>query len=222
MRAAARGAEVALLPKEIFYRLVDNSPLTRHAIQDLAAKVHSEAGRMTRLVEDILDLALIEEARPPAETLALDDVIADAVAKSQMLAETMGIPVTSECPQLSLRGDRRSLVSALANLVENAINYTAAKGTDPPEAVHVRARREGDRAVIEVEDHGIGIPERHQERIFERFYRVDRGRSRSRGGTGLGLAIVRHVVLNHRGELSVESVPGEGSKFRLELPLLES
>ena len=78
----------------------------------------------------------------------------------------------------------------------------------------------GALAVVEVEDHGIGIPQRHQARIFERFYRVDRGRSRSNGGTGLGLAIVKHVVQNHGGQVSVESVPGSSSIFRIELPLV--
>jgi signal transduction histidine kinase len=113
------------------------------------------------------------------------------------------------------------LISAVANLVENAINYTAAKALDQPAPVEVRIQRENKLAVIEVEDHGIGIPERHQDRIFERFYRVDRGRSRVSGGTGLGLAIVRHVVQNHQGRISVRSVSGEGSTFRIELPALE-
>ena len=118
-------------------------------------------------------------------------------------------------------GDRRRLVSAVANLIETAVVYTSAKGDSEPDPVQVRVFARSDSAIVEVEDHGIGIPERHIGRIFERFYRVDRGRSRARGGTGLGLAIVRHVVQNHWGEIEVDSVPGKGSTFRIVLPARE-
>jgi two-component system sensor histidine kinase SenX3 len=189
--------------------------------RDLAERIQGEAGRMTRLVEDILDLALIEQARPQAEAVDICDVARDAVEQSKVLAETTGVAVQLSCAPAILNADRRQLVSAIANLVENAINYTAAKGIDQPAPVEVTVQREGDLAVIEVEDHGIGIPDRHQDRVFERFYRVDRGRSRASGGTGLGLAIVRHVVQNHEGEISLRSVSGVGSTFRIELPALE-
>ena len=95
------------------------------------------------------------------------------------------------------------------------------KGSDSIQPVLVRGFRNGNTACIEVQDHGIGIPERHRDRVFERFYRVDKGRNHGRGGTGLGLAIVRHVVENHWGEVTIDSVPGTGSTFRVSLPTRE-
>jgi two-component system sensor histidine kinase SenX3 len=112
-----------------------------------------------------------------------------------------------------VRGDRRQLVSAVANLLENACKYS-----DPGSVVQVRSRADGTTVEVDVCDQGIGIPERDLERVFERFYRVDRARSRETGGTGLGLAIVRHVATNHGGEVRVRSQEGEGSVFTLSLP----
>ena len=189
--------------------------------KDVAVRISAETTRMSRLVEDILDLALIEGSGIETESVDLADVAAEAVAKSRSLADGLGIEVRQSSESARVAGDRRRLTSAVANLVENALNYTAAKGSPAPAPVDVRIWPESDRAIIEVEDRGIGIPERHQARIFERFYRVDRGRSRASGGTGLGLAIVRHVVENHSGELEVESTPGEGSRFRILLPAQE-
>ena len=111
-------------------------------------------------------------------------------------------------------GDRRQLVSALGNLVENGVKYSEAGST-----VQVRVRVEGASVELMVADHGIGIPAQDHDRIFERFYRVDKGRGRDTGGTGLGLAIVRHVATNHRGEVLVSSQEGEGSTFVLRIPL---
>ncbi len=111
-------------------------------------------------------------------------------------------------------GDRRQLVSALFNLLENAVKYS-----DPGTSVRVRTATDGRMVDLSVEDHGIGIPRRDIERVFERFYRVDRARSRETGGTGLGLAIVRHVANNHHGQVHVESDEGHGSTFTLRLPL---
>ncbi len=189
--------------------------------RDVAAKISSEASRMNRLVEDILDLAEIESSSSQPEDIDLSEVATVAVAKSRSLAEALGITVRVSVESVRVAGDRGQLTSAVANIVENALNYTAAKGMPDPLPVDLRIWEEPGRAIVEVKDHGIGIPERHQERIFERFYRVDRGRSRASGGTGLGLAIVRNVVKNHAGEVEIESVPGEGSTFRIVLPTQE-
>jgi two-component system sensor histidine kinase SenX3 len=104
-------------------------------------------------------------------------------------------------------------VSAVFNLLDNAVKYSDAGGS-----VEVLCRTDGRQVDIKVRDHGIGIPTADRERIFERFYRVDRGRGRDTGGTGLGLAIVRHVATNHRGQVHVQSREGEGSTFTLRLP----
>ena len=114
-------------------------------------------------------------------------------------------------------GDREQLVMALHNLIENAINYSPEKTR-----VTISARVVGNLVEIVVKDQGIGISEREQARIFERFYRVDPARSRETGGTGLGLSIVKHVVANHGGDVSVWSQVGEGSSFTLRLPLIEN
>jgi two-component system sensor histidine kinase SenX3 len=115
--------------------------------------------------------------------------------------------------RVTVLGDRRQVVSAIANLVENAVKYS-----EPGSEVSVRSRTDGHWVDIEVVDHGIGIPTRDLDRVFERFYRVDRARSRETGGTGLGLAIVRHVATNHGGSVQVRSQEGAGSTFTLRLP----
>jgi two-component system sensor histidine kinase SenX3 len=114
---------------------------------------------------------------------------------------------------VTVLGDRRQLISALSNLVDNAIKYSA-----PGSEVELTARHVDRWIEFTIRDHGIGIPTRDLDRIFERFYRVDRARSRETGGTGLGLAIVRHVVTNHEGEITVHSIEGEGSTFTMRIP----
>ena len=119
-------------------------------------------------------------------------------------------------PGTTVVGDERQLVSALVNLLDNAIKYS-----EPGSIVELEADRQGGWVVITVRDQGIGIPSKDLERIFERFYRVDRARSRETGGTGLGLSIVRHVASNHGGTVEVASREGEGSTFTLRLPRSE-
>src|SRR5581483_5800267 len=129
-------------------------------------------------------------------------------------ADERGIRIVERfTPGLTLVGDPGQLVSALANLLDNAIKYS-----DPGSTVDLDAVADGGTVQLRVSDHGIGIPARDHERIFERFYRVDRARSRETGGTGLGLAIARHVAINHGGRVMVDSREGEGSTFTLVLP----
>ena len=185
----------------------------------LAGRVQVEALRVGRIIDDLLDLSRIEaEETPPREPVVVSLVLAEAVERVRSLAEQRGIRLELAEPEdtLAVLGDRRQLVSALYNLVENAVKYSE---VDAP--VRVQVRREGTGVAIEVSDDGVGIPARDLERIFERFYRVDQGRSRATGGTGLGLAIVRHVAANHGGEVTVSSREGEGSTFTLRLPVME-
>jgi two-component system, OmpR family, sensor histidine kinase SenX3 len=188
----------------------------------LSERIQSEASRMTRLVDDILDLSLIEAHQTVRGVVDISQVINDAVKQVALASEALAVPIEVDCEPIEVLGDHRRLVSAIANLIENAVSYTSAKGTDSTEPVIVRGFRRAGNAHIEVEDHGIGIADRHLTRIFARSYRVDKGRSRVRGGTGLGLAIVRHVVQNHWGEVTVESVPGQGSTFSVVLPAREN
>jgi two-component system sensor histidine kinase SenX3 len=124
------------------------------------------------------------------------------------------VAVARDASDAVLYCDRHRISSAIQNLIDNAIKYS-----DDGKVVEVHGYRTDDDFEFAVHDEGIGIPKRDRERIFERFYRVDQARSRATGGTGLGLAIVRHVVQSHGGEVTVESTEGEGSTFRLSLPL---
>jgi two-component system sensor histidine kinase SenX3 len=190
----------------------DDPDVTRRLAERLAA----EAFRVGNTIDDLLELSRLEVATGlAADTVSVAQFVADAVERVRGAAEQRGIEIeVEEAPvRLTVVGDRRQLVSAVTNLVDNAVKYS-----EPGSAVAVRARTDGVWLDVTVRDHGMGIPRRDLERIFERFYRVDRARSRETGGTGLGLAIVRHVASNHRGEVRVESREGVGSTFTLRLP----
>jgi len=189
----------------------------------LAERMQLEAFRVARIIDDLLDLSRIEsEEAPVREPVPVHVAVAQAIERIRPVAEHQGVTIDVNEPprRLTVVGDRRQLVSAVHNLLENAVKYSEDAST-----VEVRVRSvadpkspEGTWVEISVRDYGIGIPARDIERIFERFYRVDRARARDTGGTGLGLAIVRHVATNHRGEVHVASQEGEGSTFTLRLP----
>jgi two-component system phosphate regulon sensor histidine kinase PhoR len=176
---------------------------------------HTE--RLQRLLDDLLDLARIESGHtPPSMEPIRADALMDAAAGTvASLAQSRGVELIREPTEepLVIRGDRRQLEQALVNLLDNAVKYT-----DPPGRVVLSIRRRDREVHLEVSDTGVGIPEEHIPRIFERFYRVDKARSRQLGGTGLGLAIVKHIVQAHGGRVEVESTPGKGSTFRVVLP----
>jgi two-component system sensor histidine kinase SenX3 len=184
--------------------------------QRLAERIVTESFRVGRTIEDLLELSRIESGEAPhREPVAVHLVVAEAIERIRPAAEQAGIDLVVREPdrRLAAFGDRRQLVSAIYNLLDNAVKYS-----DSCSAVEVFATTDGREVNIAVRDHGIGIPARDLERVFERFYRVDQARSRQTGGTGLGLAIVRHVMQNHDGSVRVESRPGEGSTFTLCLP----
>ena len=185
-------------------------------VNRLAWRIQSESQRVARIMDDLLDLSRIEsEETPTREPVPVHLVVAQAAERVRSAAEQRGIRIRiGEPPKtLAVLGDRRQLVSALYNLMENAVKYS-----DKGSTVEVGGRTDGHWIELRVRDHGIGIPAQDLERIFERFYRVDRGRSRDTGGTGLGLSIVRHVASNHGGDVLVESREGEGSTLTLRLP----
>lgn len=182
----------------------------------LAERMTGEAARVGRLIEDLLALSRIEaDERPVREPVSVRAIVDEAIERISSLAGLRHISVVSDAVGAgeTVQGDRRQLVSAVANLLENACTYS-----DEGSSVRVACEQEGPWVEIAVGDQGIGIPANDLERVFERFYRVDRARARSTGGTGLGLAIVRHVVRNHGGEVRVESRRGVGSTFTLRLP----
>jgi two-component system sensor histidine kinase SenX3 len=183
----------------------------------LAERIHSEAFRVSRIIDDLLDLSRIEsEESPPREPVLVNLVLAEALERVRAAAEQRRVKIVLDepSPPVAVLGDRRQLTSAVYNLLENAVKFSYEDS-----AVDLSGREEDEHVFIEVRDRGAGIPARDLDRIFERFYRVDHGRSRATGGTGLGLAIVRHVASNHHGAIRVESREGEGSTFTLSLPM---
>ena len=184
-------------------------------IRRLAVRIGEESRRAARLVEDLLDLSRVESAGSARfEDVDLADVVNAAVERVHTATAGPGRRIDVQVDAgVVVRGDRAQLVSAIANLVDNAVKYSS-----PDAFVRVEAVNAPAEAAVVVRDEGIGIPRRDLDRVFERFYRVDRARSRETGGTGLGLAIVRHVAENHGGSVSVESTEGVGSTFTLRLP----
>jgi len=171
--------------------------------------------RLTAIIEDLMKLSEIEQkGRISLEKGNLKTVISNAVEMCRPLAEGKHIAVEWECPD-SLEGQINAafLEQAVMNLADNAIKYSPEQST-----VHIYAEKTADGIVIRVTDQGIGIPREHLPRLFERFYRVDKSRSRKAGGTGLGLAIVKHIVLAHGGYVTVDSRVGKGSIFEIHLP----
>jgi two-component system sensor histidine kinase SenX3 len=194
--------------------LSENEP---EVAQRLAHRIHTEAFRISRVIDDLLDLSRIEsEESPPREPVLINLVMAEAAERVRAAADQRDVKVALDepTPPIAVLGDRRQLTSAVYNLLENAVKFSYEGGE-----VDCIGKIVSDEITVSVVDHGVGIPTRDLERIFERFYRVDHGRSRETGGTGLGLAIVRHVAQNHHGSVHVESREGEGTTFTLHLPL---
>jgi two-component system sensor histidine kinase SenX3 len=182
----------------------------------LAERMVKEAERLGRIVDDLLDLSLIEtQETPRRDAIPVDVLVDQAVDRLRPAAMMASIELhVRHGADAVLTCDRRQIVSAISNLLDNALKYSEAGST-----IEVTDSTVDGDIEITVADHGIGVPSRDLERIFERFYRVDQARSRDTGGTGLGLAIVRHVAQAHGGEITVESVEGQGSTFRIRLPI---
>lgn len=184
----------------------------------LMSRLGKEVFRVENIIDDLLELTRLEEKPPELVSLPIDVVVSEAADTAAGLAAGRGISVaTVGLPSnANVLGDRRQLVRALTNLIDNAVRYSDSE-------THVTVTVEALPGVVDISvtDQGVGIPRAELERIFERFYRVDSARSRDTGGTGLGLSIVRHVADNHLGRTMVESKPGHGSTFTLELPRAE-
>jgi two-component system phosphate regulon sensor histidine kinase PhoR len=178
--------------------------------------IRRHTDRLGHIVDDLLLLSELEDrlVRLEIEKVDLEELIEDLlhIFEEPAKAKNLRIEVMAEDGPVVVRGDRFKLEQVFINLIANAVKYTERGG------VTIRLAKEGGGAIIRVEDTGIGIPEEHQPRIFERFYVVDKSRSRRVGGTGLGLAIVKHIVLLHNGSVEVESSPGRGSRFIVKLP----
>lgn len=181
--------------------------------------VESHANRLNAIIEDLLCLSRIEQSEESGQ-IALEQALLKAAVESaielnRVKADEKKIRIELDAPEdLKARINAQLMEQAVSNLIDNAVKFS-----EPGELVKVKVEREGQEAVISVQDFGAGIPRESLDRIFERFYRVDKGRSRNLGGTGLGLAIVKHIVQAHKGRVSVVSSLGQGSRFFIYLPL---
>jgi len=195
---------------------IDEDPIQARLF---AAQLKKETERLSHLITDLLDLTRLESQERVENPVPVDvrGVLMTVLARMRRVARKKNITLQwkrfGRAAQYTVRGDETQLTSMFTNLVDNAVQYTPPGGR-----VEVTGGFEGSEIVIRVSDTGIGIPRASLPRIFERFYRVDKARSKETGGTGLGLSIVKHVAENHGGRVTVESTLGEGSTFTVYLP----
>jgi two-component system, OmpR family, sensor histidine kinase SenX3 len=202
---------MALLAEALLASADDSETVRR-----FAEKVLIEANRLGDMVAELIELSRLQGAErlPNVTDVEVDSIVSEAISRHKVAADNAAIEVRTDAPGgLRVLGDQTLLVTALANLVSNAIAYSP-RGS----LVTISRRRRGDDIEIAVTDRGIGIALEDQERVFERFFRGDKARSRATGGSGLGLAIVKHVAANHNGSIGVWSKPGTGSTFTLSIP----
>jgi two-component system phosphate regulon sensor histidine kinase PhoR len=201
-----------------FAETLQDSDIPAERRAEFAKTIFSNTQRMQRIVDELLDLSRIETGhwRPRPEPIRIADLAAEVFGRVAASAKAKGIALDTktEPDAESIHADRTALEQILLNLVENAIRHTGEGGR-----ITIATTREGDGLSLAVSDTGSGIPPEHLPRIFERFYRADRGRSREAGGTGLGLAIVKHLVEAHGGTVGAESVVGAGTTIRIFFPV---
>lgn len=198
-----------------FAEMLDSGLLSEEDRKNTYTRIKTETRRIAELISDILTISELEGGRMPEdeETVVLSEVARDVAEMLKPTAEALGVTVSVKGGEVRYRVSRRKIHDLIRNLAENAVKYNKKGGT-----VEISTYSTANDVVIEVSDTGIGIPEKAQSRIFERFYRVDQGRSRSVGGTGLGLAIVKHITLSLGGEILLESRENVGTKITVKLP----
>ena len=184
-------------------------------IKRFAERIYVESGRMIALIDDIIKLSMLDEADRvfPFEQVDLYEAAKQAVSRLASHAEACGVRLYLEGSAVPISGVRQLLTEMIYNLCDNAVKYNHSGGF-----AEVRVEKDGSRAVLTVRDNGIGIPEEHQDRVFERFYRVDKSRSKETGGTGLGLSIVKHAAAMHHAAVELQSEMGKGTTVRVIFP----
>ena len=191
-----------------YSELIENGIATGDDVQRFAKEIHKSSNRLLTLINDIIRLSELDVTTEDImEELDISEMAANSVEMLQMAAEKHQVRISFSGEKQLVMANRQMMDELIYNLCDNAIRYN-----NPGGRVDVSVYREVDRTVLEVKDNGIGIPEKDQERIFERFYRVDKSRSKSTGGTGLGLAIVKHIIALHDNvRLELRSKLGEGT-----------
>jgi two-component system phosphate regulon sensor histidine kinase PhoR len=193
---------------------LQEEPENRALADRYLTKITEEVDRLSLIANDLLILSAAESNPVRKHDCDIADAVNSVIQQLQLKAKEKGLTLTYHGPSsLSIAANEAQMKQVAINLVDNALNYTSEGQID------VVLERNGDQVLIAVKDTGIGISSEHLGRIFERFYRVDKGRSRATGGTGLGLAIVRHIVEAHGGQVNVESALNRGSTFMVRLPV---
>lgn len=198
-----------------FAELIKDGVVRQEDIPSFAAKIHDEAIRMVTLVEDIIRLSQLDEKGVTFATASIDllETSQEVAARLSSLAELKGVALAVSGQNASIQGVSQLIEELVANLLENAIKYNREAGE-----VSVQVTDSDNSVTLSVADTGIGIPPEHQDRIFERFYRVDKSHSKETGGTGLGLAIVKHIANYHNAEIKLESIVNQGTKVVVVFP----
>ena len=195
--------------------LLENGLVKQEDVPRFIGHIRSEAQRLVTLIGDIIRLSQLDEGEPmPAEPVELLALAREAAESLQSAAAARNVTVTVEGEPVELTGVRRLLYEIVFNLCDNAIKYNTDDGR-----VQVTVTKENETAAVTVRDTGIGIPPDQQDRVFERFYRVDKSHSKASGGTGLGLSIVKHAVQYHHGAIHLQSEVGKGTEIRVTFPM---
>ena len=195
--------------------LLENGLVKQEDVPRFIGHIRSEAQRLVTLIGDIIRLSQLDEGEPmPAEPVELLALAREAAESLQSAAAARNVTITVEGEPVALTGVRRLLYEIVFNLCDNAIKYNTDGGR-----VQVTVTKENETAAVTVRDTGIGIPPDQQDRVFERFYRVDKSHSKASGGTGLGLSIVKHAVQYHHGAIHLQSEVGKGTEIRVTFPV---
>ena len=196
-----------------YAELMKNEMVRPQDVPEFAGRIYDEASRLTSLVQDIIEISKLDEksGEMPFETVDLYEVVQDICQNLMLPSKRKQVTIFTEGKSAEIYGVRHILYEMLYNLVDNAIKYNKEGGY-----VKVLLAKEKEHVIFTVEDNGIGIAKEEQERIFERFYRVDKSHSRQTGGTGLGLAIVKHGAMLHHAEILLSSEPGKGTKIQVQ------
>ena len=191
-----------------YSELIENGMASGSDVVRFAAGIHQSANRLLTLINDIIQLSELDvmKEEEPFEEVNLYELARDSVEMLQIRAEERDVILIMEGNPCLIQGNKQMIEELIYNLCDNAICYNNIGGS-----VRVSVGSEADKVILRVQDTGIGIPKESQERIFERFYRVDKSRSKSTGGTGLGLAIVKHIVAVHGAQISLVSEVGKGT-----------
>ncbi len=198
-----------------YAELIENGMVREEDLKPFAGRIRQESARLSRLAGDVIELTKLdsESVRRTDETCDLHRIAENVLESMESSADARQVTLRLEGGSATVRGCPQLLHSVVFNLCDNALRYNRPRGT-----VTIRTEQDDRAARLSVRDTGIGIPKESQDRVYERFYRVDRSRSKDAGGTGLGLSIVKHAVLLHHGRIELNSIPGEGTIFTVTFP----